>query len=91
MSNYTAGPWHVNTINDSKHIIAVIPSFKVISIFSEQPAVTVHDSDEANARLIAAAPEMLDALKFVKAWHEKRLGGDVWSAIDAAIKKAEGK
>ena len=43
----------------------------------------------ANARLIAAAPELLDALRLVLA-HDGALTGADWTAIRAAIAKTEG-
>lgn len=44
---------------------------------------------EANASLIAAAPELLDALRMVIA-HDGRLTGADWDTIRAAVDKAEG-
>lgn len=41
---------------------------------------------EANARLIAAAPDMLDALKALK----NNLSFGAWAKVEAAINKAEG-
>ena len=43
----------------------------------------------ANARLIAAAPELLDALRLVLA-HDGALTGADWETIRAAVDKAEG-
>ena len=62
------------------------------------------DIQEANARLIAAAPELLDALKAAEplAWNVgsyiedgvrtvcEDSRGDLWRQIKAAIAKAEG-
>ena len=48
-----------------------------------------HAEAQANARLIAAAPELLDALRLVLA-HDGALTGADWTAIRAAIAKAEG-
>ena len=44
------------------------------------------DEQEANARLIAAAPDLLEAAKAMLARPE---GYRQWTALDAAIKKAE--
>ena len=53
------------------------------------PQVASRDEMLANARLIAAAPELLDALRLVLA-HDGALTGADWTAIRAAIAKAEG-
>lgn len=45
---------------------------------------------EANARLIAAAPDMLAALKGIRA-HRPDYADSAWDAVDEAISKAEGK
>lgn len=56
----------------------------------------IDDEDRANAKLIAAAPEMLAALELVKKW---MLGGQpgphsdsvVLDVVESAIKKAKGE
>jgi len=53
------------------------------------PQVESRDEMLANARLIAAAPELLDALRMVIA-HDGRLTGADWETIRAAVDKAEG-
>jgi hypothetical protein len=53
------------------------------------PQVESRDEMLANARLIAAAPELLDALRLVLA-HDGALTGADWTAIRAAVDKAEG-
>lgn len=45
--------------------------------------------EEANARLIAAAPELLFALKAIIALSDRK--HDAWDAAKGAIAKAEGK
>ena len=54
--------------------------------------VNDHDTAEANARLIAAAPELLDALNGLLTLHENvdfTCDGD-WNAARAAVAKATG-
>ena len=48
---------------------------------------------QANAELIAAAPDLLEALVLARSWVAVRLGDthDDLRKIDAAIKKARGK
>lgn len=53
--HYTPGPWEVS--HTGKAVIKVLNERKV------QPICTV--TNEANARLIAAAPELLEALEYI--------------------------
>jgi hypothetical protein len=61
-------------------------------IVAECGQSTSHEVDQANAKLIAAAPEMLEALKSVAAFIDLEFGshpqGD---AIEKVILKAEGR
>jgi hypothetical protein len=57
------------------------------------------DADEANANVLAAGPEMLDALRLLHANARPQNWDDdedpeqlaAWRALDAAIAKAEGR
>lgn len=95
MSEYTKGEWKVIEsrrqfiIRDESGFIAVTPKFE-----SAETAV----KDKANANLIAAAPDMLEALKELYSdWSilTSSYGGAAIERIDdmvkAAIAKAEGK
>jgi len=75
MSKHTPGPWVISE-DDSFDSVPFIPietdlptgpSFKFICEVKgngvESDELGINDEDRANARLIAAAPEMLDALK----------------------------
>ncbi len=90
MSKHTPGPWHhtgreFNDVRDSDdELVAVALHLRV-----GQPQRSVQEA-EANARLIAAAPELLEALQqaleFVDGWKELS-----WCApARAAIAKATG-
>ena len=48
--------------------------------------VAVAVANEADGRLIAAAPDMLELLKHL----EPSLNGNAWEAVNNVIKKAEG-
>ena len=76
-TQHTPGPWRVNdTIyRHSFHIV-------------DQEGAFVADTDRCNARLIAAAPELLAALQAVADYWA---GGDVPADIDAAMRAAIAK
>ena len=67
MSKHTPGPWLPN--DDCREIVAVENGFMVASIHGPDHRLTGKDRREghacatANARLIAAAPDLLEALQ----------------------------
>ena len=63
MSEPTPGPWTIEIRNGSRHVSVRAGSSNVISI----AVVSAGINREANARLIAAAPELLSALEDVMA------------------------
>jgi hypothetical protein len=72
-TQHTPGPWSViDTIYRTFHIV-------------DHEGVFVADTDRCNARLIAAAPELLAALQAVADYWA---GGDVPADIDAAMRAA---
>lgn len=86
---HTPGPWSAEKCRSG---------FAVYAYKSGEAVVQTEDDEgrygtianEANARMIAAAPELLDALRLVLA-HDGALTGADWTAIRAAIAKAEGE
>jgi hypothetical protein len=87
MSQHTAGPW---SVGETRHkydlIIRNSENDPVASVFL---AGYGPQTGAANARLIAAAPEMLAALKAAQEILERN--GIVRSEVEAAIAKAEGR
>jgi len=87
---HTQGPWSYIGNGD---VVAKSDKYcggekDIASVF-----LTVNDEDEANARLIAAAPELLEALKDMLDGHEDACTGYGEGAADkarAAIAKATG-
>lgn len=70
MSEHTPGPWKVETVRTSSGICHTIGPFPFhgkkahACIYADYPSVGPEERAlEANARLIAAAPELLAALK----------------------------
>jgi hypothetical protein len=97
MSKHTPGPWtgykciepsRAWTINASpKNVVCGISGGAMIDKSDEEL--------EANARLIAAAPDLLDALRCCLAMIEgeglDELHGDLAEVVRAAIARAEGR
>ena len=93
MSKHTPGPW-VAVARTNAYIDIEAPNQPGYS--AKQVASTSLTNHEANARLIAAAPEMLDALRRADAWWgDGKWYGPVTPAwLDearAAIAKATGE
>jgi hypothetical protein len=82
MSEHTPGPWKTN----GDPYVSTADGKRSIAFCDTRQA---HE-DRANARLIAAAPDLLEALQgFQKAWDENRLlTSDEAASIRAAIAKA---
>lgn len=103
-AKHTAGPWRVDTGPKSRgRVISVCKGFPQKPVAQATGQETV-DEREANARLIAAAPDLLEALKLcikeLRAVRHGSVGGvpnDIALLIperidvaEAAIAKAEG-
>ena len=96
---HTRGPWRVaeGRIVDSATIYHGEPGSGIVSHVARVHASWIcpeHGGNvEANARLIAAAPDLLDALKEAADYIATTIGhrgGDIMEAADAAISKAGG-
>lgn len=90
-TEHTKGPWEIET-KGSRHFIDGADQLTVAYV--DRAGVRDRQEIEANARLIAAAPELLAALKaiadYVAVMHGHR-GGDISQYAIAAINKAEGR
>ena len=92
---HTPGPW---VLDREGHQIVSVPTGRVITFEIVLPPVGGHPTEEdANACLIEAAPEMLDALEGAGCICEHGIGNPMVSshsktclAIQAAIIKAKG-
>ena len=99
MSNakYTPAPWSANW-NGSYYQIDTETEGQIGDACASQFIEGNTDKGKANARLIAAAPEVWEALEDVMAWIDNwepdMTGDDEWSAseerVRAAIAKATG-
>lgn len=105
-ANHTPGPWKASKGLPSIGWHVGMPGrWRLVVVGRDEKDESMSDGEiEANARLIAAAPELLDALKemrrqygtfhkgncYISVCYERRLG--VANQIaDAAIAKAEGR
>jgi len=87
-TKHTPGPWKVDDAEDLP--LAVIQDTETGDGICEIGIKESRKNDEdeerfANARLIAASPDLLDALK------RTRAGTITWGEVDAAIAKAQGE
>jgi len=92
--SHTPAPWQVRAWSCHAPTTVGIEStdrpgwFDVVAECSGVGARFTREQD-ANARLIAAAPELLQALKEMVAISDRK--HDAWDAAHAAIAKAEGR
>lgn len=98
---HTPGPWrvdgpHKNDItSDAGGIGVTIPKSARGSNLAVEGLLAADDQQSyANARLIAAAPDMLDALRALNGgarpsnWQDDDGEADAWRQLDAALAKA---
>jgi hypothetical protein len=100
MTKHTPGPWII-----SGSSIWNSDTHRAIYASGRKPVNERDEEGQANARLIAAAPEMLAALEALTSWAieaQKRLPVETWSDLEnhgtieiieakAAIAKARGE
>ena len=97
MNKHTPGPWFYETGNTEALIVE--RDGTTVAELQTTYQTTAHRSLEANARLIAAAPDLLAALKGILREHDalqmaEGRTGDRWPAATrtrAAITKATGE
>ncbi|HEP7878028.1 TPA: hypothetical protein VDT20_005735 [Pseudomonas aeruginosa] len=87
MSKHTPGPWEIERYSDG--LIQIVGDVRIVSDDEENVTTVVEAvarGDEANARLIAAAPELLGALQDLDALRGPFPPSD--DAVEAAWRKA---
>lgn len=92
---HTPGPWEVKRESGLRQRIQACSDKGTLAYMTARPGAHLgnfsHDQIAANARLIAAAPDLLAALKELLAWHKEEYQSN--PVIDArardAIAKAE--
>jgi hypothetical protein len=91
MTAHTPVPWTVKNGTVFTDDALSDPVARTVASPSFGYGQTRHDEAMANARLIAAAPEMLEALRFVQEHGAVYPEGEAGQRIRAAIAKAEGR
>lgn len=93
-TKHTPGPWKVGEENEFEaYEFVSITTESGVQIGDVSSDGCVDDETHANARLIAAAPDMLAALKQIESEMRAGLGssyGETREAVRRAIAKAEG-
>jgi hypothetical protein len=84
---YTAGPWKAEINDWGRVIVAADPEIDIACMVNGESSQIA----DANARLISAAPELLEALKGALAEHSCDWNGCWCQDARAAIAKAEGQ
>ena len=96
-TTHTIGPWHVSTIpghvgiedENDKYIAKIYPHRVVHPTDKRRSMTREHDAEDmANARLIAAAPDMLRTLEFILADLNSTLDPETRLIIQATIDTA---
>lgn len=90
MSGHTPGPW----VKDGCVVLSNDEDRGMRFAIAERVRGRNHDDQEANARLIAAAPELLEAVKTMAAYYNDEInlnGTAIKFMLDKAISKAEAK
>ena len=93
MSAHTPGPWAIEPDdNEQLNIYAEERAFWV-ALLPHQCVRSIEEQQKINARLIAAAPDLLAALRDAEVLIDSRspMAEDVFQKTRAAIAKAEGR
>jgi hypothetical protein len=94
-AKHTRGPWAAELGRNGSFSIeaergGIANGLLVLASRNEHPLMA--DQMHANARMIAAAPELLEALqRFLKAWEDDSDGAGAAKQARAAIAKATGQ
>lgn len=91
MSSFTPGPWNFRTAANGDCGISADGTVVFVEAFAEirHSGENAREEAKANARLIAAAPELLQALKYARRFL-RGIDHDV-DYVDGVIAKAEGR
>lgn len=94
---HTPAPWHINPTNDSRTKYRIYANPQGLSLICNAEGAMPTETNEANARLIAAAPELLAALECLTftvdglVSDKGQIVKDALNIARAAIAKAKGE
>lgn len=90
-TKHTPAPWSVEGRITGKGFdrSAIVAKTLIAEVYSE--AFKDIENEKANAHLIAAAPDMYEALKALSDYYELPVSQSCLDAINNALAKAEGK
>jgi hypothetical protein len=97
MSQHTPGPWAVGPVHQREAIRVIDPHGSTLAWcgapqrVSNEGSHTIDGEQRANARLIAAAPDLLDLAEQMLAVASVEMSSDLIAAADAVIRKARGE
>ncbi|HEY7305765.1 MAG TPA: hypothetical protein VH601_16690 [Bryobacteraceae bacterium] len=88
-ATFTPGPWAVVADTDSGCLIGETEFWFIVA---PESGIASDEQDDANARLIAAAPELYEALRFVEAITTEELSfAKVGTGAEVALRHANRK
>ena len=95
-AGHTSGPWEaIDKVLKGNHILIRADDYAVAKVYNEE--VGMEAINEANARLIAAAPDLLEALEWALAellgktkYSDPQQAINCFELADAALAKARG-
>jgi hypothetical protein len=96
-TKHTPAPWayapsHPAKANDTEHVIEMEGGSSPIAIVYSGGVGISHSQAQSNARLIAAAPELLDALvELMKPYNGQIQSADAYKKANSIIAKATGE
>ncbi len=95
MSTYTQGPWKILTATSHSRGVFGGPHDSLIATVQSGAGLNVPTEIDANAHLIAAAPDLFDACRAFVEWYNvdstEQKRDDAFYAAQAALAKAEGR
>ena len=81
---HTKGPWKLNKVD---HLLLIEDHYSIVATIEPQ----LHDNEMDNAKLIAAAPEMLEVLELYEGIDDLESQARFTEAVIKVIKKARGE